>query len=103
MWWARILIPAIVGLLMVAGGAAATSLVREAETRSAVGQLAERRIESSEERQRLAASQADILAESARDRQRQAERWGDVAAALARIEARLDAMEQRQSPRRRER
>ena len=93
--WAPILVPIGITLVLSAGGAAATSLVRDAETRARVEQLEERRLEGAEDRRRMAAEHRAGEREYAHHRQEEADRWREIAASLARIEARLDSLESR--------
>jgi len=60
-----------------------------------VRQLEARRLEGVDDVQRIASDQREAERAAALERQRQDERWAVVAAALARIEGRLEVMEQR--------
>ena len=101
--WGRLLVPILVTLAVGALGAASASLVRDATTRATVEQLDERRHEAAAERQRLAAQQVQDARDVQTWRHEESERWRVVSASLARIEARLDAIEARSGVPRRER
>jgi hypothetical protein len=92
-----------VTLAVGALGTASASLVRDATTRATVEQLDERRHEAAAERQRLAAQQVSDARDVQIWRHEESERWRVVSASLARIEARLDAIEARTNVPRRDR
>lgn len=94
--WSRLLVPIVITLAVGGLGAAATSLARDAATRATVATLDERRHEAGEERRRLAAQQAQDARDVQQWRHEQAEQWRVVSTTLARIEARLDAIEAQQ-------
>jgi len=97
--WGRVLIPIGIGLLASGLGAGAASLARDTATRERVAILDERRLETSDDRQRLGAAQIETERELVRVRLEIAEQLRQISTSLARIEVRLDAAER---PRRRD-
>ena len=92
--WRRILWvagPILLGLATTALGTAVTGLVQAAATEERVDILVEGRVETADDRRRLATAQAETDRELVRVRLEIAERLQTISLAVARIEMRLDA------------
>jgi small-conductance mechanosensitive channel len=91
----RWLVPILVGILLALGGGYTSLHFMARATAQETEHLRESRSEDRAEVQRMAARQHEADAATARYASEQADRWSKVDSALARIEARLDAMERR--------